>query len=198
MKARAQYTNRSPSRRTATDRFLPQRRVDAQPIGKRPYTRRRKVGVPDSSASSKVLGKPSQPVGVAEPMGRPRPHQLAIGLISDTARACAKALSTWLSTCGVGGGAAQRRDRFSEVSAEPCAQVASAKISRNAFAELVLPQQGPRWATKGTRPRGPMDKASAYGAGDCRFESCRGHLHDAACYAASASACTRGCALLCI
>ena len=24
-------------------------------------------------------------------------------------------------------------------------------------------------------PRGPMDKASAYGAGDCRFESCRGH-----------------------
>ena len=26
------------------------------------------------------------------------------------------------------------------------------------------------------RPRGPMDKASAYGAGDCRFESCRGHF----------------------
>ena len=25
------------------------------------------------------------------------------------------------------------------------------------------------------RPRGPMDKASAYRAGDCRFESCRGH-----------------------
>ena len=25
-------------------------------------------------------------------------------------------------------------------------------------------------------PRGPMDKASAHGAGDCRFESCRGHL----------------------
>ena len=25
-----------------------------------------------------------------------------------------------------------------------------------------------------SRPRGPMDKASAYGAGDCRFESCRG------------------------
>ena len=25
------------------------------------------------------------------------------------------------------------------------------------------------------RPHGPMDKASAYGAGDCRFESCRGH-----------------------
>ena len=24
------------------------------------------------------------------------------------------------------------------------------------------------------RPRGPMDKASAHGAGDCRFESCRG------------------------
>ena len=27
----------------------------------------------------------------------------------------------------------------------------------------------------GTCPRGPMDKASAHGAGDCRFESCRGH-----------------------
>ena len=25
-------------------------------------------------------------------------------------------------------------------------------------------------------PRGPMDKASVYGAGGCRFESCRGHL----------------------
>ena len=25
-------------------------------------------------------------------------------------------------------------------------------------------------------PRGPMDKASAYGAGDCRFESCWGHF----------------------
>ena len=25
-------------------------------------------------------------------------------------------------------------------------------------------------------PRGPMDKASAYGAGDCRFETCRGHF----------------------
>ena len=29
------------------------------------------------------------------------------------------------------------------------------------------------------RPRGPMDKASAYGAGDCRFESCRGHCRRA-------------------
>ena len=29
---------------------------------------------------------------------------------------------------------------------------------------------------KARRPRGPMDKASAYGAGDCRFESYRGHL----------------------
>ena len=25
------------------------------------------------------------------------------------------------------------------------------------------------------RPRGPMDKASAHGAGDCRFESCQDH-----------------------
>ena len=29
--------------------------------------------------------------------------------------------------------------------------------------------------TRFSRPRGPMDKASAYGAGDCRFESCRDH-----------------------
>ena len=27
-----------------------------------------------------------------------------------------------------------------------------------------------------TWPRGPMDKASAYGTGDCRFESYWGHL----------------------
>ena len=33
---------------------------------------------------------------------------------------------------------------------------------------LLLPQYN--------RPRSPMDKASAYGAGDGRFESCRGHL----------------------
>ena len=25
-------------------------------------------------------------------------------------------------------------------------------------------------------PRGPMDKASAHGAGDCRFEPCRCHI----------------------
>ena len=30
-------------------------------------------------------------------------------------------------------------------------------------------------------PRGPMDKASAYGAGDCRFESCRGQCCSCAC-----------------
>ena len=29
---------------------------------------------------------------------------------------------------------------------------------------------------QGHRPRGPMDNASAYGAGDCRSESCRGHF----------------------
>ena len=33
-----------------------------------------------------------------------------------------------------------------------------------------------RVIVKGHWPRGPMDKASAYGAGDCRFESCRGHF----------------------
>ena len=32
------------------------------------------------------------------------------------------------------------------------------------------------WSSK-QRPRGPMDKASAHGAGDCRFESCRGQPH---------------------
>ena len=31
-------------------------------------------------------------------------------------------------------------------------------------------------------PRGPMDKASAYGAGDCRSESYRGHLSCVFCY----------------
>ena len=35
-----------------------------------------------------------------------------------------------------------------------------------------------RAVRKGKTPwlRGPMDKASAHGAGDCRFESCRGQL----------------------
>ena len=28
-----------------------------------------------------------------------------------------------------------------------------------------------------SRPRGPMDKASAHGAEDCRLESCRDHCH---------------------
>ena len=32
------------------------------------------------------------------------------------------------------------------------------------------------WSSR-QRPRGPMDKASAHGAGDCRFESCRGQPH---------------------
>ena len=36
--------------------------------------------------------------------------------------------------------------------------------------ESALPSESCIW------PRGPMDKASAYGAGDCRFESCRGHF----------------------
>ena len=38
------------------------------------------------------------------------------------------------------------------------------------------------------RPRGPMDKASAYRAGDCRFESCRGHLAICNCQFAASSA----------
>ena len=32
--------------------------------------------------------------------------------------------------------------------------------------------------TLSKRPRGPMDKASAYGAGDCRFESSRAHCFE--------------------
>ena len=36
----------------------------------------------------------------------------------------------------------------------------------------------PIGVANGKLPRGPMDKASAHGAGDCRFESCRGHLHN--------------------
>ena len=30
---------------------------------------------------------------------------------------------------------------------------------------------------QGQWPRGPMEKASAHGAGDCRFEFCQGQLH---------------------
>ena len=41
------------------------------------------------------------------------------------------------------------------------------------------------WLTSGARPRGPMDTASAYRAGGCRFEACRGHLHCAACHDAN-------------
>ena len=33
------------------------------------------------------------------------------------------------------------------------------------------------WSSSVNGPVGPMDKASAHGAGDCRFESCRGQLH---------------------
>ena len=39
------------------------------------------------------------------------------------------------------------------------------------------PRQGTRAGQQSQWPRGPMDKASAHGAGDCRFESCRGQLH---------------------
>ena len=37
----------------------------------------------------------------------------------------------------------------------------------------------PIGVANGKRPRGPMDKASAHGAGDCRFESCLGYLRPA-------------------
>ena len=46
-------------------------------------------------------------------------------------------------------------------------------------------------ATQSTWPRGPMDKASAYGAGDCRFESCRGHCSKQGCGALQV--CVRPC-----
>ena len=36
--------------------------------------------------------------------------------------------------------------------------------------------KNPQFLALEYRPRGPMEKASAYGAGDCRFESYRGHL----------------------
>ena len=41
----------------------------------------------------------------------------------------------------------------------------------------------PIGVANGKRPRGPMDKASAHGAGDCRFESCQGHASVHASYA---------------
>ena len=44
-------------------------------------------------------------------------------------------------------------------------------------------------------PRGPMDKASAHGAGDCRFESCRGHRSNHGC--AALHECLRPCIYAC-
>ena len=46
------------------------------------------------------------------------------------------------------------------------------------FACICIPRRCPEitFDRKNIWPRGPTDKASAYGAGDCRFESCRGHF----------------------
>ena len=51
-----------------------------------------------------------------------------------------------------------------------------------AFSNKVKPlrDDGPTSGAVTRRPRGPMDKASAYGAGDCRFESCQGHYANGA------------------
>lgn len=70
-KGRPQYTDSPPSGRTATDRFPQKRDVYAQPTGKRPHTRRRRVGVQDVSASSTVLGERSELVGGVETNGAP-------------------------------------------------------------------------------------------------------------------------------
>ena len=49
--------------------------------------------------------------------------------------------------------------------------IALARIAGNVFKTTIVNKDvAIHW------PHGPMDKASAYGAGDCRFESCRGHL----------------------
>ena len=55
----------------------------------------------------------------------------------------------------------------------------AAAISARVSMDVVFLKCEGEWVCNGSmllqRPRGPMDKASAYGAGDCRFESCRGH-----------------------
>ena len=57
---------------------------------------------------------------------------------------------------------------FCAIACPTCKHIALRHSKFNAF-----------FATSTQRPRGPMDKASAYGAGDCRFESCRGqYLHE--------------------
>jgi hypothetical protein len=52
--------------------------------------------------------------------------------------------------------------------------------NNNAYCQHTRRCHTPIGVANDKRPRGPMDKASAHGAGDCRFESCRGHLHPAA------------------
>ena len=59
-----------------------------------------------------------------------------------------------------------------EVPECPAPQVRTPRPLRPWFPAPIAPKLVPNAHTR--RPRGPMDKASAYGAGDCRFESCRG------------------------
>ena len=49
------------------------------------------------------------------------------------------------------------------------------EVSRHAWGYAII-QFNWFYKTQFAWTRGPMDKASAYGAGDCRFESCRVHL----------------------
>ena len=62
------------------------------------------------------------------------------------------------------------------IAAEPAAHPRAANRSRAARAAVMPGTRHAFLLDHVSRPRGPMDKASAYGAGDCRFESCRGHF----------------------
>ena len=58
-----------------------------------------------------------------------------------------------------------------------CVHVCRARSWRKDHIDFFLPCCWSCWEEQDHHwPRGPMDKASAYGAGDCRLESCRGHF----------------------
>ena len=84
-----------------------------------------------------------------------------------------------------------RRDEEACAASLPQKQTASERVlgppgltkafPRSHFARLIFLVSGFHEYLMIRWPRGPMDKASAYGAGDCRFESCRGHSQSIMC-----------------
>ena len=116
------------------------------------------------------------------------------GLRTGRSRTCSRLIQAASPMWGKSWHLLKPTTRIRKSSLELWVEVAPQSDFLNLFIAVAALQRG-RCGTvsslrlaEGTRPRGPMDKASAYGAGDCRFESCRGHLHRAACHAASAAA----------